>query len=61
VHPPVDPVTPPVELQLEIGRVREPTSGLKVRAQEPVRALEHTLRIRRQLRLIRLLRSELFV
>jgi len=61
VHAPVGAIAPAVELQLKVGRVREPTPGLEVRAQEPMRALEHALRLRRQLRLIGRLRSELSV
>jgi hypothetical protein len=36
MHPPVDPVAPVVELQLEVERVREPAARLEVRAHEPV-------------------------
>ena len=46
MHPPVDPVAPAVELQLEIERVREPATRLEVRAHESVRSLEHPLRLR---------------
>ena len=42
----VDLVAPAVELELEVGLVREPAAGLEVGAHEPVRPLEHTLRLR---------------
>ena len=61
MHPLVDPVTPAVELVLEVKMVREPTPRHEVGTHEPVRALKDPLRLRRQLRLIGRLRSELFV
>jgi hypothetical protein len=46
VHAPVGAIAPAVELQLKVGRVREPSAGLEVRAPEPVRSLKHTLGLR---------------
>ena len=41
--------------------VREPSAGLEVGLHVPLQPLDHALRVRLQLRLIALLRSELFV
>ena len=46
MHPLVDLVAPAVELQLEVGLVREPPSRLEIRAHEPVRALQHPFGLR---------------
>jgi len=46
MHPLVDAVAPAVELQLEVGRVREPPARLEVGAHEPVRALQQPLGLR---------------
>src|SRR3954465_8576901 len=46
MHPPVHPVTPAVELQLKVQRIREPPARLEVGAHEPMRALQHALGLR---------------
>ena len=46
MHPSVGAIAPAVELQLEIQRVREPPTGLEVRAHEPMRSLQCTLGLR---------------
>jgi hypothetical protein len=46
MHPPIHTLAPAVELQLEVGRVREPAAGLEVRTQEPVRALNDSFGLR---------------
>ena len=46
MHPLIDPVTPAIELVLEIERVREPTPRHEVGAHEPVRSLKDSLRLR---------------
>ena len=46
MHPLVDPVTPAVELVLEVEVIREPAARHEVRAHEPVRALQDPLRLR---------------
>ncbi len=60
MHPPVDAITPTVELRLEVEVVREPSARLEVGAHEPVRALEDPLRLRLRLHLMVSLGSELF-
>jgi hypothetical protein len=46
MHPPVHPITPPVELQLKIARVSEGPAGQEVRTHKPVRALQRSLGLR---------------
>jgi hypothetical protein len=60
-YPPIGLLGPRIEAVLEIEMVREHASRLEVRTHEPVRALQSSLRLRLQLRLMVLLGSEPFV